>query len=93
LTLPDICKVASAYGLKNFRILNHKNIKKKIKKVLETAGPVICEVKVDPDLLTAPRLSSEVKPDGSIVSKPLEDLWPFLDREELKANMIAISKE
>jgi len=93
LTLPDICKVASAYGLKNFRILNHKNIKKKIKKVLETKGPVICEVKVDPDLLTAPRLSSEVKPDGSIVSKPLEDLWPFLDREELKANMIAISKE
>jgi len=93
LTLPDICKVASAYGLKNFRILNHKNIKKKIKKVLETKGPVICEVKIDPDLLTAPRLSSEVKPDGSIVSKPLEDLWPFLDREELKANMIAISKE
>jgi acetolactate synthase-1/2/3 large subunit len=43
---------------------------------------------VDPKLQTAPRLSSEVRADGSIISKPLEDLWPFLDREEFKANMI-----
>jgi acetolactate synthase-1/2/3 large subunit len=43
---------------------------------------------VSPDLLTQPRTSSEVKLDGSIVSKPMEDLWPFLDREEFKANMI-----
>jgi len=93
LTIPDICKIASAYRLKNFRILSHKNIKNQIKKALETDGPVICEVKVDPDLSIFHRLSSEVKPDGSIVSKPLEDLWPFLDREELKANMVAMSEE
>jgi acetolactate synthase-1/2/3 large subunit len=43
---------------------------------------------VDPKLQTAPRLFSEVRPDGSIISKPLEDLWPFLNREEFKANMI-----
>ena len=30
----------------------------------------------------------EVKPDGSMVSKPLEDFWPFLDRKEFKENMI-----
>jgi acetolactate synthase-1/2/3 large subunit len=35
-----------------------------------------------------PRVSSLKKPDGSIVSKPLEDLYPFLDREEFKDNMI-----
>ncbi len=88
LTLPDTCKVASAYGLKNNRILNHTGLKRRIKEVLESEGPFICEVLVDPQLLTAPRLSSEVSPDGSIISKPLEDLWPFLDREEFKANMI-----
>jgi acetolactate synthase-1/2/3 large subunit len=88
LTLPDTCKVASAYGLKNSRILNHTGLKECIKEVLESEGPFICEVLVDPQLLTAPRLSSEVRPDGSIISKPLEDLWPFLDREEFKANMI-----
>lgn len=88
LTLPDTCKIASAYGLKNTRILNHTGLKECIKEVLESEGPFICDVLVAPQLLTAPRLSSEVRPDGSIVSKPLEDLWPFLDREEFKANMI-----
>ena len=36
----------------------------------------------------APSMSSMRKPDGSMVSKPLEDLWPFLPREEFLANMI-----
>jgi acetolactate synthase-1/2/3 large subunit len=45
-------------------------------------------VLTDPGLLTTPRLSSMVKPDGTIVSKPLEDLWPFLAREEFRKNMI-----
>lgn len=88
LTLPDTCKIASGYGLKNTRILNHTGIKEHIKEILELEGPVICEVMVDPQLLTAPRLSSEVKPDGSIISKPLEDLWPFLDRKKFYSNMI-----
>ena len=88
LTLPDTCKIASAYGLKSIKILNHQSIKKQVREILETDGPVVCEVMVEPQLLTAPRLSSEVKPDGSIISKPLEDLYPFLDREEFKSNMI-----
>jgi acetolactate synthase-1/2/3 large subunit len=88
LTLPDTSKIASAYGIKNARILNHESIKEKVEEVLEAEGPIICEVMVDPDLQTAPRIQSQVLPDGSIVSKPLEDLWPFLDREEFKANMI-----
>jgi len=88
LTIPDTCKVAAAYGLKTARIRDQKNLREEVKAVLETEGTVICDVMVDPDLQTAPRISSEVKPDGSIVSKPMEDLWPFLDREEFKANMI-----
>lgn len=35
-----------------------------------------------------PRLASFRRPDGSFVSKPLEDLWPFLDRSESSANML-----
>ena len=35
-----------------------------------------------------PKLSSEIKPDGKMISKPLEDMFPFLDREEFKENMI-----
>jgi acetolactate synthase-1/2/3 large subunit len=88
LTLPDTCKIASAYGIKTTRITNQIDLKGKVKEILDDKAPIICDVIVDPMLETAPRLSSEVRPDGSIVSKPMEDLYPFLDREEFKANMI-----
>jgi acetolactate synthase-1/2/3 large subunit len=51
-------------------------------------GPVVCDVNVLPDEMRAPRLQSHQKPDGSFVSRPLEDLFPFLPREEFLANMI-----
>jgi acetolactate synthase-1/2/3 large subunit len=47
----------------------------------------VCDVLVVPDEVRAPRLSSVQLPDGSFVSKPLEDLWPFLDRDEFEENM------
>jgi acetolactate synthase-1/2/3 large subunit len=49
---------------------------------------MVCEVMIDPDQMVAPRVSSVVRPDGSMASRPLEDLWPFLDRAEFKANML-----
>jgi acetolactate synthase-1/2/3 large subunit len=41
-----------------------------------------------PDETRAPRVSSSQRADGSMVSRPLEDMWPFLDRDEFRANMI-----
>ena len=49
---------------------------------------MLAEVMIAPDQLTSPKLSSMQRPDGSLVSKPLEDLWPFLDRDEFRANML-----
>jgi acetolactate synthase-1/2/3 large subunit len=88
LTLPDTCKIALAYGLKTTRISDQTNLKEEVSNVLNMKGPVVCDVMVDPDLQMAPKLSSMARPDGSMVSKPLEDLWPFLDRDEFYANMI-----
>ena len=85
---PDIIKIAQAYGFQTEMICNHENMYDKIKKVLEIEGPVVCEVKLQHEYIFAPKLSSEKKPDGRIVSKPLEDMYPFLDREEFKNNMI-----
>ena len=93
LHLPDLQKVAAAYGLPVVRITNQADLRTEIRKVLETAGPVVCEIMALPDEVRAPRLSSMQKPDGSIVSKPIEDLWPFLDREEFRANMIVAPLE
>jgi acetolactate synthase-1/2/3 large subunit len=88
LTIPDIRKVAAAYGLSTARIASQSNLGEQVRRVLETPGPVVCDVEVIPDEVRGPRLSSMQRADGSMVSKPLEDLWPFLDRDEFRANMI-----
>jgi len=88
LTLPDTCRVASAYGLSTAQISSHDHLRARVRETLDRAGPVICDVKITPNQATAPRLSSMQKPDGSMVSKPLEDLVPFLERDEFLANMI-----
>jgi acetolactate synthase I/II/III large subunit len=86
--LPDFCKVASAYGLKTAVIAEQSGLRAAVKQVIETEGPVVCEVQVVPDEVRGPRVSSVQRSDGSFVSKPLEDLWPFLSREEFLSNMM-----
>jgi acetolactate synthase I/II/III large subunit len=88
LTVPDISKVAAAYGLETAIIADQANLRREVRAVLERPGPVVCDVRVIPDESRAPRLSSVQRADGSFVSKPLEDLWPFLDRDEFRSNMI-----
>lgn len=88
LSLPDLKKIGAAYGIETFTIGENAKLRDGIRKVLRRAGPVLCEVVVAPDQAIGPRVSSAVRADGGMVSRPLEDLWPFLDREELRANML-----
>lgn len=88
LTLPDIVKIAEAYGLKTACISSPRNLREQIRNVIDQDGPMICDVMVIPDEARSPRVSSFQKPDGSMASKPLEDMWPFLDREEFLSNMM-----
>ena len=59
-----------------------------IARTLAAPGPAICEVIVDKEQAFAPKLSSRRLDDGTMVTAPLEDLSPFLPREELEANML-----
>ena len=88
MTIPDLSKVGASYGLGTYVIHDQTHLRDEVRKVLEMNGPVLCDVNVLPDEVRAPRLQSYQKPDGSFVSKPLEDLFPFLPREEFLANMI-----
>ena len=88
LTIPNLSKVAAAYGLGTHIIADQTDLNAEVRKVLDMPGPVVCDVRVLPDESRAPRLQSYQKPDGSFVSKPLEDLFPFLPREEFLENMI-----
>lgn len=88
LTLPDTCRVAEAYRLPTCRLTGNAGLREKVREILAAPGPFLCDVVVPKDQPTSPKLSSYQKKDGSMASKPLEDLWPFLDREEFAANMI-----
>jgi acetolactate synthase-1/2/3 large subunit len=92
VSIPDYRKVARAYGLKTAVIegqgADQADLRSAVRRVLRSRGPVVCDVHVIPDEIRAPRVTSIQRADGSFVSKPLEDLWPFLDREEFAQNMI-----
>jgi acetolactate synthase-1/2/3 large subunit len=88
MTLPDLGAVTRAYGLPFVRIASKVDLNRQIRAALEMDGPVVCEVMVAPNEERIPRAASFMRPDGSMGSKPLEDLFPFLDREEFLANMI-----
>lgn len=88
LSFPDLLKIAEAYGIPAVRIENHANLEEKIRKVLDSEGPIICEIMMDPNQALIPKITSEVKPDGRLISKPLEDMYPFLPRDEFYKNMI-----
>jgi acetolactate synthase-1/2/3 large subunit len=86
--MADIGRVAEAFGIQRAAIQDSANLRGQVRSVLAIQGPVVCMVKVIPDEARAPRVSTVQKPDGSMVSRPLEDLWPFLDRDEFRAQMI-----
>ena len=88
VNMPDFEKVSAAFGLPYVRCADHDSLPEAIKATLGHDGPAVCEVFLDPDLPFAPKQSSRQLPDGRLASCPLEDLFPFLSREELKENML-----
>ncbi len=88
VSLPESEKIAQAYGLKYFKARNNRELANVLYDVLNYEGPVLCEVMNPPNQLVMPTVSSKRRADGTMVSKPLEDMFPFLDREEYRNNMI-----
>lgn len=85
---PDMEKIAKAYGIPFVSIKNHIELKRKIKKVYAIKGPVICNLNMAEMIEIIPKMGSEILPDGKMVSKPMEDMYPYLSREEFNKNMI-----
>jgi len=74
--------------MKTAVLSSRKDMDEVLKRVLDEKGPVLCHVVLDREYSFSPKLSSERKPDGRMVSKPLEDMYPFLDRDEFADNML-----
>lgn len=88
LSLPDWGKVSNAFGITCRSVSIADDLPKAVQETLFFPGPAICEVVVIPDEPREPRVSSAIGTDGSMVSRPLEDLFPFLEREEFLQNML-----
>lgn len=83
---PDFGKIADAFGFKYIEIASEKELNNDIEKAFSMEGPVLINVVVDPDQNFVPKLSSKVLPDGKIVSPSMDDMFPFLPRDEYEAN-------
>jgi acetolactate synthase-1/2/3 large subunit len=86
---PDSLRIAEAYGIKGVRIDSVDDMDAKIDEVLEHNGPVVCDVMTPEWQLLIPRVSSEKLPDGRLVSRKFEDMFPYLPEAELRRNMVS----
>lgn len=88
VSFPDLEKIASAYGIRYFRMDKIDKMQEQFAEILADGEPVICEVMSVRDQAVMPSVSSKQLEDGRLVSAPIEDMFPFLPREEFLANMI-----
>lgn len=87
LSFPEFEKIATAFGYPYYSAHSNKQMKEVVDKVLELDGPVFCEIFTDTKQVWEPKSSTKRLEDGTLVSPPLEDLAPFLPREELEKQM------
>lgn len=88
LGFPSCEGLADLYGFPFYRCSHNEELEEIINIVLETEGAALCEVVVTKEQAFEPKSAAKRLEDGRIVSPPLEDMSPFLPREELEENMI-----
>ena len=87
LSFPDLSRIIPAYGFSYRAVHAAEELPETLHQILEEDGASVCEVFVTKYQKTEPKTSAKKLPDGSMVSAPLEDMYPFLSKEELEENM------
>ncbi len=85
ISFPEMERIATAYGIPYFRIADSAFLEQKLEAVFAKSGVVLCEAVVDETREFTPKVKARVGDDGSITSPPLDDMYPFLEREEYDA--------
>lgn len=88
LGFPDFKKLSEAYGIPYHRCDKHADLSNVIEFSLRSHSPSICEIFLTQEQNFSPKASSKRLTNGIIVTKPLEDLAPFLSSGELAENML-----
>jgi acetolactate synthase-1/2/3 large subunit len=87
VSFPDLKHIAKAYGLPYLKAAKREELEKTVRAALRMNGPVLCEIVASSDQEIIPTVSSVKLEDGSMESKPLHDMYPFLPPEKLKEYM------
>jgi len=88
VSFPDLCDIAKAYKIPYASITVKDDLQKAIKEVINRNTAVLCEVFTDPNQKIIPSVTSRITEDGQMISMPLEDMAPFLERDEFFGEMI-----
>jgi len=88
LGIPDLEKIAKAYGMEYMKISNLGELDTKLDELFSYHGPMMCEVLSPSNQVLIPRVAAKKMADGSMVSMPYDDMFPFLPREEYQENCV-----
>lgn len=88
VTMPDTLKICEAYGIPAARVSDLAALDAAIQTAFDTPGPYVLDIVTPSEQAIIPTVSSRVNPDGSMSSRPLEDMAPFLDRDEYRSNLL-----
>jgi acetolactate synthase-1/2/3 large subunit len=92
LSFPDFMKLAEAHNFKGVRLTSHQGLKDAIQEIMDHGGPVLCEIMMDPNQMQAPKSINRRNADGTMKQTPIEDSFPFLNPDEVAANLDIINK-
>ena len=84
LSFPNYKKISESYGIKFYKISNHKNLNDNIEKILRYKGPTICELIMDNSQEQMPKAINRRDSDGKSVATTFEDMYPFLSKKEIE---------
>lgn len=87
LSFPEYSRIAQAFGFPYYCAHSNEQMMEAVRRTLAQPGPVFCEIFTDTQQVWEPKSATKKLPDGRLVSPPLEDLAPFLDRQELLENL------
>ena len=76
---PDLVKIAAAYGFPTFSIASMEGAAEIIDRALALDGPAFVDIMLEQTTCVNPKL---------VVNRPIEDMSPHLDREELQDIML-----
>lgn len=85
-SLPDFTAVAKSFGLDAARV-SGANFRRDMAEILSRPGPVLVDVMLDMEQGFEPKVASRRMPDGTMVSAAPEDMFPFLEPEDLAGHM------